>query len=254
MKSKYFPAVVVLFLFLAVIIRDKPKNIQELVLNQRLRSERLLMRAYYFMKAEIFPLAEERDLNIKLGVPFHRQERALSCEIATLKMVLNYYGISVTEDELLASLPFDDKNPRDGNNIWGDPEVGFVGDINGKMPNVGYGVYESPIARIALRYKNARPMINAGLADILGAVANKKPVIVWGHVSNGKDISWKTEDGKEIKAVFGEHTRVIIGFSGTVSDPKDILLLDPVYGRLRLSKENFLENWASLDNRAVLVY
>lgn len=193
-------------------------------------------------------------LDVYLDVPFHRQEHALSCEIAALKMALNYYGVAVTESELLADLPFDERGPRGKNNVWGDPDVGFVGDIDGKIPDGGYGVYEKPIVNLAMRYRNAKAMRAASLRDVLLEVANGRPVIVWGSLASGQDISWKTKSGRPVKAVFGEHTRLIIGFSGTVDDPKAVLMLDPIYGRIVMSKNRFLANWALLGNRAVVVY
>lgn len=36
--------------------------------------------------------------------------------------------------------------------IWGDPDRGFVGRANGGGTNGGFGVYQGPIRRLALRY------------------------------------------------------------------------------------------------------
>lgn len=202
----------------------------------------------------LLPLVSERDIQIKLDVPFHRQEHSLSCEITALKMVLNYYGVEVKEQDLLNSLPFAVKEPRSKENIWGDPNIGFVGNIDGKMPNTGYGVYEKPIAELASKYRKAEILNEATLDKVLAHALNGRPVIIWGVVGSGRDISWKTKEGKDIKAVFGEHTKVIVGFSGTVSDPRSIYLMDPIYGRVKVSKDKFLKDWAVLDNKAVVVY
>lgn len=192
--------------------------------------------------------------DVLLDVPFHRQEHALSCEIATLKMVLNYHGQVVSEGELLKDLPFDTADSRSSGNIWGDPDRGFVGNIDGKVPHGGYGVYEDPIVNLALQYRDARKLENATLFDVLTEVAGGNPVIVWGFLASGKDISWRTKEGKYIKAVFGEHTRVITGFSGTPENPKTITLLDPIYGKIRMSAKGFEGNWARLGNKAVVIY
>ena len=73
---------------------------------------------------------------VNLAVPYHRQEYTLSCEIASLMMALNYKGVKITEKELIEQLPISDPGPRHQNNIWGDPDSGFVGNINGAMPNL----------------------------------------------------------------------------------------------------------------------
>lgn len=192
--------------------------------------------------------------DVLLDVPFHRQEHSLSCEIAALKMALNYHGQMVSESELLKDLPFSTLSPRSSGNVWGDPDKGFVGDIDGKSPNGGYGVYENPIVNLALRYRDAKKMENADMADVLTEVENGNPVIIWGFLASGKDISWRTKDGKYVKAVFGEHTRVVTGFSGTPATPVTITLLDPIYGKIRMSAKGFEGNWARLGNRAVVIY
>lgn len=216
--------------------------------------KRLIAQSYAHFQAAILPLTLKKEMNTKLEVPFHKQERPLSCEIAALRMALNYYGWRVSEDELLARLPFETHSSRLPGNIWGDPDRGFVGDINGRMPNSGYGVYENPIALIASQYREAQALSGTSLTTILEQVAAGRPVIVWGHIASGKDISWQTPGGKEVKAVFGEHARVVAGFIGTVSEPKYLILLDPIYGKMIWSADKFLQNWASLDNRAVVVY
>lgn len=196
----------------------------------------------------------QKRFNVVLPVPFHKQEHALSCEIAALKMALNFYGTAVSETDLLRDLAFSTQEPRGESNIWGDPDQGFVGDIDGKIPNIGYGVYEQPIVNLALRYREARKMSEAILTDVLNEVQNGHPVIVWGSLASGKNISWFTPEGKYVKAVYGEHTRVVIGFSGSPENPKYILLLDPIYGKITMSKNKFLTDWALLNNKAVVVY
>ena len=216
-----------------------------LLYTNRLSVKRVMARNYYQLQAVILPLAADKELRVRLDVPFHRQERALSCEIATLRMALNYYGLRVSETELLAKLPFETNSSRLLGNIWGDPDVGFVGNINGRMPNSGYGVYEDPIALIANQYREAKALRGTTLATILQEVASGRPVIVWGYISSGKDISWQTPEGKQIKAVYGEHTRVVTGFYGSISDPKYLIMLDPIYGRVIWPANKFLKNWAT---------
>ena len=198
--------------------------------------------------------SSNKTVDIILNVPFHKQEHALSCEVAALKMVLSFYNISVTETEMIGDLKFETTESRNEFNVWGDPDKGFVGNIDGKIPNWGYGVYEQPIIDLALQYRDAKKMKDAQLFDVLSEVKNGHPVIVWGSIGSGKDISWFTWEGKYIKAVHVEHTRVVIGFIGTPENPKYIILMDPVYGKVTMSKSRFIKDWALLDNKAVVVY
>lgn len=191
---------------------------------------------------------------VRLAVPYHRQEHSLSCEVAALKMVLGYYGEPVSETDLITQLPVDDPGPRQPGNVWGDPDLGFVGDIDGRIPNGGYGVYESPLVELAGRYRSAEAVTGATLPDLLTEVDAGRPVIVWGTLGDGRDISWTTPRGKRVAAIAGEHTRVLIGFTGTPQQPKRLILHDPIYGTITMTKEKFLANWKLLGNRAMVVY
>jgi len=214
-------------------------------------------RAVRIASYKIGPVPAAMILNtvaVKLDVPFHRQEHALSCEVAALKMVLDYYGVAVSEAELIAALPFATREPRGKNNVWGDPDVGFVGDINGISPTTGYGVYTAPIAALAAKYRAARVLSGATMTKVLQEVAGGHPVIVWGTLSSGRDTSWVTPEGKRIKAIVGEHTRVAVGFTGSLQEPDGVLLLDPIYGAITMTKKKFSSNWGLLGNKAVVVY
>src|SRR5204862_750243 len=79
-----------------------------------------------------------------LNLKFHKQEHSLSCEAATLKMVLDFYGMNVSESDIISKMPAD-PTPR-SNDAWGEPNIGFVGNIDGKMMVDGYGIYWGPLA------------------------------------------------------------------------------------------------------------
>lgn len=190
---------------------------------------------------------------IILKVPFHKQERALSCEAAALTMALRYKNVDVSESDILELLPVSTPLPRGDNNTWGDPQYGFVGDVDGSMPKTGYGVYENPIASVARQFSGATVLENAKIQDLIDALHAGKPAVVWGTVGSGKDISWKTTDGKYVKAIMGEHARTLIGYNGARANPASLILLDPIYGKITWSAKKFLRDWALLDNKAVVI-
>lgn len=188
----------------------------------------------------------------RLNVPFHRQEHTLSCEIASLKMALSGVGLNIPESELISHLPFD-STPR-GNGVWGNPYQAFVGDIDGKMMQSGYGVYWDPIAQVGARYRRTEVIHNGALGELIYHLNQGRPVVVWGYYGNGARYEWKTPDGGLVRAVNGEHARVLIGYTGNMANPENLILLDPIYGELVWSVEQFLSNWAALENGAVVVY
>jgi uncharacterized protein YvpB len=189
---------------------------------------------------------------VQLPAVWHRQEHSLSCEVAALKMALGVFGIDVAEAELIAALPFD-STPK-GLGVWGDPQQGFVGDLDGKMFDDGYGVYWQPIARLGLRWRRTEVIADASAAEVAKHLAAGRPVIMWGYFGRGRGGSWQTPGGRTIQAVDGEHTRTVIGFSGPVGSPTAFTLLDPLVGSLSWPTEKFMENWSRLGRAGVVVY
>jgi uncharacterized protein YvpB len=204
----------------------------------------------YFQITGIIPIKTA----IRLAVPYYRQEHALSCEITSLLMTLRYRGVDVTENQLIQQLPISDPGHRNQDNTWGDPEFGFVGNIDGTMPNTGYGVYEQPLYDLTLKYREARIINDATLNDLVYELISGNPIVVWGVSGKGESISWKTSQGKVINAKMDEHARTLIGYTGNSDNPQLMILLDPVYGEIRLSAKDFLANWTTLDKRALVVY
>ncbi len=78
------------------------------------------------------------------GVTGHAQSYGLSCESRSAADVAAFWGASVSETEILNALPRSD-----------DPEIGFVGDVNGAwgyVPPQAYGVHAQPIAKVLQQY------------------------------------------------------------------------------------------------------
>jgi len=243
-KSHLLSILIIIFLLLAWVVF-------ELSLNDPKGKVNTVKKFYYQAARIIKPIKPA----IRLAVPYHRQEHTLSCEVASLLMALNYKGIKVTENELIQQLPVSDPGPRAKNNTWGDPNLGFVGNINGTMPNTGYGVYEQPIYDLAALYRSAKIITNGTITDLITELGNGNPIVVWGVVvGRSKDISWKTPEGKIITAKLDEHARTLIGFTGQSDKPELMILLDPVYGEIRLKVADFLKNWELLEKKAVVIY
>jgi uncharacterized protein YvpB len=186
----------------------------------------------------------------QLPAVYYRQEHSLSCEIAALKMALSVYGLNVAESELIAQLPFDHTVKKDGK--WGDPNVGFVGNIDGKMPVTGYGVYWDPIAQTASHYSNAEVM-QFDAKKLASEIKAGHPVIAWGFVGMGKKLFWTAPSGKQIIAINGEHARTVVGFSGSVESPTGFVILDPIYGKLYWKTSSFMDNWSAFNYMGVVV-
>lgn len=190
--------------------------------------------------------------DVVLPLKFHRQEHSLSCEAATLKMVLGFHGINVSESEIINKTSTD-LTDRAGD-VWGDPNLGFVGNIDGKMMVDGYGVHWGPLAVAASHWKKTSIIKNGLAVDLVRHIAEGRPVIIWGYLGRGLPVTWKTPEGKVIRAVNGEHTRVVYGYKGSADNPEGFLVMDPTYGPAYWETSELLRNWDAFGRMGVVVY
>ncbi len=188
---------------------------------------------------------------VRITVPYYRQQRNLSCEAAALRMALAAKGVFVSENELLDRIGVD-PTPHNGN-VWGDPHAAFVGNVDGRQPTTGYGVYWEPIARVGSQYRPSRAFTGGTISQITAEIAKGNPVIIWGNATTGARIDWKTPTGKTVLAINGEHTRVVKGFVGSQDNPTSIIVNDPLYGERVYSAASFDRDWSLLARSGVIV-
>jgi uncharacterized protein YvpB len=215
--------------------------------------------------AQIVP-APKPSKKVILDVSLKHQAYTLSCEAASLQMILAYKGISKTQDELLADIgvsePYKSYTDAEGMMIWGDPNLGFVGNVKGLFSSAdrgmrgatGWGVNKDPIARVAQHYfPNSVALTGYTPDDVLKELDAKNPVIFW-HVPDSYGdgaITYKTPAGKLIK-FFRNHVAVISGYkieNGEVS----FYISDPLYGEYYLRKSTLARRMAKYDGDVVVV-
>ncbi len=174
------------------------------------------------------------------------------CEIASLYMILRYYNINVSLEDLANEL---EKGPapytKNGKRYAADPEVAYVGDprlTNGK----GYGVYQKPIIKLASKYKPGMiDVTGSNLSSVLKIVREGKPVQVWASVGlkNVKVCtSWTgVETGNKVDWMCGLHSMVIIGYNYD-----KVIIADPYYGKIKYySKKQFEKIYNKYGKRAI---
>lgn len=186
----------------------------------------------------------------KLNVKFFRQEFPSTCEAAAVRMLLDYYRIHVTENELISKMPIDSTDRTD--EIWGDPDLGFVGNVYGKNKRVSYGLHSKPTAKWISRWKNAEAFELKDLKSLQKLIEEKKPVIAWIQKGNSEKLTWKTAKGKKIETYLGEHTVVVTGFA-KLNGADKIIFLDPEFGETVVESEFFLKSWNRFDRQVVTI-
>lgn len=186
----------------------------------------------------------------------HRQEHPLSCEAAALKMAMGVLGVAVSEESLLDTMARD-ATPRqampDGRVVWGDPDLGYVGRWDGVFARDGYGVYEKPIADLALAHGFKGTQYGRGYdpKELYAAVRQGFPVVVWAPYEltvKGRG-SWYTPAGKRVDYVVTMHAMVLAGV-----DAEGVYYADPLKPTLQKAPYAAFEAaFTEIDRRAVIL-
>jgi uncharacterized protein YvpB len=177
------------------------------------------------------------------------------CEITSLAMLTNYLKLPFDRQELINMLASDEtplQNAQDGSiEVWGDPDLGFVGDITGNEK--GYGVYHKPIGDLLAYITNGHAVDLTGndFSEVERQITLDHPVVIW-TTSNFTPVNnwvdWKTLDGNTIHATFNEHAVLLVGF-----DEEYVYVNNPINGKKaeKTAKQPFIESWIQLDKQAV---
>ena len=174
------------------------------------------------------------------------------CESVALTILLNYYGIDVTPDDIIANLkkgtiPYDEKGIRYG----GNPDVEFVGS---PYLSNSYGVYNNPIADVANVYKSG-VIVGSGMdfEEVLALVKNNHPVIVWTSMNLAIPYisdSWIYKNtGEKINWKAGEHAVVIVGYND-----ENVIISDPLSGSNRYQSRSVFESRYNYYGRLAVYY
>lgn len=162
------------------------------------------------------------------------------CESVSLYILLRYYDVDVTVDDIINKLPKGDM-PYYKNDILygGNPYLEFVGS---PYSSASFGVFDVPIYNVGLQYKDG--MINGSgndLDSVLDIVRQGRPVIVWTsmylalpYISS----SWIYPITNEvINWPANEHAVVIIGFNDEY-----VIISDPIDGKVKYQDRDLFEN------------
>ncbi|MBW8012635.1 MAG: LysM peptidoglycan-binding domain-containing protein [Chloroflexi bacterium] len=214
-----------------------------------MRSSRLKLIIISLVILEVFNTQQTKAQSVPAqayvsGVVGNAQSYALSCESRSAADLATFWGVSASESQILNSLPSSD-----------NPEVGFVGDVNGTwgyIPPNPYGVHANPIAQVLRNHGlNAHARYGMSWVELQSEIAAGRPVIVWviGKVWSGTPQIYTALDGSRVTVAAFEHTMIFIGY-----DQSLVHLVDAGTGfTLTYNLNNFLNSWGVLGNMAVTV-
>lgn len=202
--------------------------------------------------------------SVTLNVPAYKQAHMYSCEIAAARSALAFKGKVVSESDIIAKVgtdttPWSGTWSADGA-VWGDPETGIVGDLDGKANNIGwgYGTHWQPIAKALSAYGISNETKSSwNVSGLAQSIVDGNPVIIWwvNGVWPSYNLSWKTPAGKTINAVNGMHVVVVKGFAGTVTNPTSFTVTDSGYGYPGKAYDvaTFKAKWGWFGNTGIIV-
>lgn len=168
----------------------------------------------------------------KLKVPYFRQQHVNTCEAASLRMALAFYGINKTDMEIVNAFGYDPKLKDVENNIWDDPQKMFVGFVDLASSTGGYGTYGLPVVKAAESFgRTAIYSTSVTPKELATEVRAGNPVVIWGYTSlTQAPYTWNLRDGGTAKAFHGEHARLVVGVYGDIENPTGFFVHDSLVG------------------------
>lgn len=174
------------------------------------------------------------------------------CEIVSLTMLLNFYGITKSKMELVEEM-VKDPTPAKWQNgsvvYWGNPYTGYVGDVTGKSR--GFGVYHTGLfPTLQANVATAVDLTGSEFDVIERQIAEGIPVVVWTTIDFAlpkKWVTWDTPIGP-IETTFMMHAVLLVGY-----DEQHVYVNDPLSGKKahKLNKEQFLATWDVMGKQAL---
>ena len=179
------------------------------------------------------------------------------CEITSLCMLFDYWGVKKTKMQLSQEIIKDNTPYKIENGVvhYGNPNVGFVGDIYSKS-NKGYGVYHKPIYNLLESYFRERALDITGTAPSHLYYFLDKDCPVWVIVNvkfepltSDYFESWYTSEG-EIQITYSEHSVLLTGYDGEYVYFNDPMKPD---GMKKAKRSDFEAAWEQMGSQAVTV-
>ena len=173
------------------------------------------------------------------------------CESVSLYMLLRYYGVDVTVDQIYDRLPMGAQPYEDENGVrhGANPESAFVGDPRSEY---SYGVFNRPIAQVAEQFMpGVETREGATIDDIKAILDTGNPVLAWYVSAPMREImyrwSWIDENGETVHWPGGEHAVVICGY-----DDASLTYRDPNAGTtVVIDADTFRRRFEELGGRIV---
>lgn len=175
------------------------------------------------------------------------------CELTSLTMLFQYYGIDKSKTELLPELKRDTTpiawKPGGGIAFWGHPNDGFVGDIT--LNSNGFGIYHEALFELLEQYiPSGIDLTGKDFSEVEAQVSQGIPVVVWTTTDNKVPDTWVEWDSPSglVKTTYKEHAVLLVGY-----DEENVYINDPLRNQpnFAVPKTQFIESWEAMGKQAL---
>jgi len=186
----------------------------------------------------LLPTAIPESVYLKISV--NPKFYYLGCEAAAAVDLAGYYDVLLYQSDFQSALPISD-----------NPDLGFVGDVNGpwgQVPPYAYGVHAVPVATLLQQYGvDVEGGKGYTLEQVKEKIAAGHPVIVWiiGNMYGGVPAEYTDSKGNTTIVAAYEHVVILTGYD---SDSVRFANNGKFY---EVPNEVFLNSWKVLGNMAV---
>ena len=141
----------------------------------------------------------------------HRQYFPIGCEASAASDWAKYFGVEVNEFNFQVRLPISD-----------NPDLGFVGDVNGpwgQVPPYAYGVHAGPVAKLLTDHYGIKAAGAKGFTtrELKEQIAADKPVIAWvvANCTWSEPYEYTDKAGNKVITAPYEHVVIVTGYDET---------------------------------------
>ena len=191
---------------------------------------------------------------IEAPLVLQNPELPSGCELTSLTMLLQFYGINKGKMELLPEMKTDDTPIRWKNGkieYWGNPNLGYVGDITGKQK--GFGIYHKALFDLLAKYvPTAVDLTRSPFSKLEEKISEGIPVVVWTTIpfTVPREDQWVIWDSPlgPIRTTFLEHSVLLVGY-----DETHVYVNDPLSGKkkYKIEKTQFINTWEAMGRQAL---
>jgi len=171
----------------------------------------------------------------------HRQYFGIGCETSAAVDWADYFGVTISEFNFQLRLPTSD-----------NPDLGFVGSVNGpwgQVPPYAYGVHAAPIAVVLQEYYEMQAVGEKDftIEQIKEEIASGQPVIAWviGNCVGGIPYEYIDKEGNTVTVAAYEHVVILTGYN------EEYIRYMNNGNFFDIPIENFKNTWSVLGNMVV---